>query len=105
DLLSREVGVGLVVESKDQKRQTELRVREHPYAAWHAGQGNLDGNGDLFLDLLRRASGIKSDHLDLCIGDVGKGLDRQVDERGDPGADEHDGTEQNEQRLREREGD
>ena len=103
--LSREIVVDLIVESERQKRQPELRVREHPHRVRHAGERDLERNRDLLLDFFRRMAGKKRDHRRLHVGDVGKRLHRQRSKRHDPGRHEQHHHEHHEQRLIQRERD
>jgi hypothetical protein len=105
DLLAREVAVDAVVEGEDQERQAELGVREHAHRPGQARKRDLERHGDLLLHLLGGPSGVERDHRHLRVGDVGKGLHREVDECPDPGADEEGHAENDEERLVQREGD
>jgi len=83
DLLARPVDVDVVLEGQDHLRQPERGDRPLHQHARRAGQGALDGDGDLLLDLLRRLAGVEGDHHDLHVGHVGEGLDLQLRERVD----------------------
>ena len=55
-----------------------------------AGHLDLDGDGDLLLNLFGGASGPLRDDLDVVVGDVGVGFDGQVVERDDAPGEEED---------------
>src|ERR1051325_268361 len=105
DLLPGEIAVRPVVEGEDEKRKAELRVRKHAHRAGQPRQRDLQRHRDLLLHLLGGAPGVKRDHRDLRVGDVWEGLDREVDERPDSGADEERHPEDDEERLVQRERD
>ena len=52
---------------------------------------DLDGNGDLLLDLFGGAAGPLRDDLHVVVGDVGIGFNRQVMERDNAPDEEKDG--------------
>ena len=61
-----------------------------------AGHLDLDGRGDLLLDLFGGAAGPLGDDLNVVVGDVGVGLDGKVMEGDDAPAEEHDGSPEDE---------
>ena len=67
---------GLLVKCHHDKGQTELRMREHPDRIWDAGQRNFERDGDLLFHLLRCPARVKRNDRDLCVGHIGKSLDR-----------------------------
>ena len=97
--LPREVVVHLIVEGDREKRQAELRVREHPHRMRYAGQHDLERNGDLLLHLLSRVAGHECDHGGLHVGDVGKRLHRQRLKGDDARPDEQHCDQHQEERL------
>ena len=98
-LLPGEIRSRLVVEGDDQKRQAELRVGEHAHGIGQASQRDLERDGDLLLDLFRRASGVQGDDGHLRVRNIRKGLDRKLQESCDPAAHEQDRAQQHEHRL------
>src|ERR1700752_2242188 len=56
----------------------------------NAGHLNLDGCGDLLLDLFGGTTGPLCDDLNVVVGDVGIGLDWKIMEGHDSPAEEHD---------------
>jgi len=83
-LLAREVEVGAVVEGEGHVRESEDRHRTHAREAGQAVQLLLDRQRDLPLDLLGGVAGEERDHVDLRVGELGEGLDRQVPEGEHP---------------------
>ena len=76
-LLPGEVIVHLVVKRQHDEGQAELRMGEHPHRMRQAAERHLQWNGDLLLHFLGRAAGIKRDDVDLDVGDIRKGFNRQ----------------------------
>lgn len=65
-------------------RQTETRHRADLLHMHDVAHGDLDREGDKLLDLLRRQRGRHGDDLNLVVGDVGHGIDRQGQHRIHP---------------------
>src|SRR5205823_13353338 len=104
-LLASEVVSDLAVERQDNKREPKLRVGKHPNRMRQAAQDYFEWNGHLLLNLLRRAAGIKRDHLHLNVRDIRKGFNRQRSKRHDPSGHKKQEDQHYEQRLVERERD
>ena len=103
DLRAYGQDIGLVVVGDDGEGQTELGVREHPDRVGQPRQGHFDRQGHLLFDLLGGAARVQGDHGDLGVGDVGEGLDRQV-QKGQHAGDRKQHRPQNhQQRLVQRE--
>ncbi len=76
-LLTGEVVVHLIVESKHQEREAKLSMGKHPDRMWQTAQGNLQGNSDLLLDFLGSVARKEGNDGDLYIRNVREGLDRK----------------------------
>ena len=105
DQLAGKVVAGIVVEGDHLVGQPELGMRKQAYGIRNAGQRHFQRDGDLLFHLLGSAPGKQRDDRDLRIGDVGKGFDRQVLERNQAAADENEQSQDDEQRLAQREPD
>ena len=84
DELAGEVDVGAIFEGDGDLREPELRDGTHLLEAGQPGDGLLDREGDLLLDLEgreRRRGGVD---LDLDRRRVGKRIDRQTEQRVRP---------------------
>src|SRR5262249_37304756 len=62
NLLTGEVVSRGIVKRKIDKGQAELRVGEDPHRVRKAAELDLQGDGDLFFDFLRRVPGKQRDH-------------------------------------------
>lgn len=90
---------GLFVKGNDDEGEAELGVGEHPDGIWDAGQGDLQGDRHLLLHLLGGLPRVEGDHRHLGIGHIGKGLDGQIFEGGNPHPDEEQQAQDDEQGL------
>ncbi len=90
---------GLVIEGDHQEGQAELGVREHPHGVRRAGQRGLDRDRDLALDFLGSAARVQRNDVDLDVGDIREGFDRQVLEGRKATPDEDGKAEPDEQLL------
>ena len=79
-LLAREVQVGAVLEHHGHLRQAVARDRTRVVQSRQAGHRGLDREGDALLGFQRRIAGRLGVDLHLDIGDVGRGVDRQLGE-------------------------
>ena len=87
DELARPVDVGAVLEDHGHDRQAELRDRADLLDPRQPAHGGLDREGDEALDLLGGEAGAVGQDLDLDVGDVGDGVDRELAQRADPDGD------------------
>ena len=76
--LAREVDIGAVLEHHGHLRQAVARQRARLLQIRQAGHRRLNRKGDTLLGLQRRVAGCVGVDLDLHIGDVGHGVDRQT---------------------------
>ena len=82
-MLAVHVAGGSVVEDQHDAGKAGQRGRAQVGKAGNAGHLDLDGDGDLALDLLGRAARPLGDDLDVVVGDVGIGFNRQGAEGDD----------------------
>ncbi len=61
-----------------------------------AGHLDFDGNGDLLLYFFGGTPGPLGDDLDIIVGDVGVGFDREIAEGNDAPGEEQNGSAENE---------
>ena len=104
DELPREVDVHVVVEDQRDDGDPVLGDRAHRREARQAAHRALDGVGDELLDLERRQARSRADHLDLDVGDVREGVDRNRADRPRAQGDGHDDEEHDGQAVAQRPG-
>ncbi len=105
DELAGEVGVDAVLEDDGDDGDALAGERAELDEVGERLQGQLDGDAHEPLDFERaEGRGLRQD-LDLVVGDVGDGVDRELGGGVEAGGDEADGGEQDEHSLAERERD
>src|SRR5579871_2940698 len=72
---------GLIVEDQHQAGESEERGGAQMFEMRDAVHHDLDGNSDLLFHFFSGASGPLGDDLDVIVGDVGVGFDRQIVKR------------------------
>ncbi len=90
DELASPVDVGAFVEDDGDDGEAEFGDGSDLFDFGEAAHGGLDGERDELLDLFGRESGGIGEDLDLDVGDVGDGVDGELDE----GVDADGGDEQ-----------
>ena len=102
---ARPVDVGAVLEDDVDERDAEERKPAHHLGFRHRQHRRGQRIGDLVLDHLRRLSRIFGVDDDLRVGEIGDGVERQVQQRIEPGSDGEAGAEQHQQQVARRPGD
>ena len=90
DELARAVDVGVVFELKRDLRETELRDRAHLFDPGQAGEFEFEWLGDELFGFFGGEGGDLRVDLHLHAGDVGHGVDRQMQRGPEAGAEQSD---------------
>jgi hypothetical protein len=96
NLRAREIDIGRIGEDRGDLSKAVAAERARAFEPGNPRQRGFDREGDLPFDLLGRQRGRACGDLDLIIGDVGNGVDRQTgqgpgaDQRGDGGDEQHE---------------
>ena len=102
---ARPVDVGAVLEDDVDERDAEEREAAHHLRFRHRQHRRRQRIGDLVLDHLRRLAGIFGVDDDLRVGEVGNGVERQMEQRVEAGRRGKAGAEQHQQQVARRPGD
>ena len=102
---ARPVDVGAVLEDDVDERDAEEREAADDLRLRHRQHRRRQRVGDLVLDHLRRLARIFRVDDDLGVGEVGDGIERQMDQRVDAGRSGEAGAEQHQQQVAGRPGD
>ena len=96
---ARPVDVGAVLEDDVDERDAEEREAAHDLRLRHRQHRRRQRIGDLILDHLRRLPGIFGVDDDLRVGEIGNGVERQMQQRVEAGRRGKAGAEQHQQQV------